>query len=363
MAMSNKEIIKHLPDWIAEKKTSFFFGSGTSAPGMPLMNDYDPKDLLEEVVQRNKALIAHDPALFIEWVESKDSRWNSPLKKEYNHFCGQSSIQAVQDFVETKFHEIQSTANEYKCFMNNILSILNNVNSRELHKNINIFSTNYDLFVEEAIDEIYREGGSVPFVFNDGARGYFKRLLDSSNFDTMTAYRGRFDNYINELPAINLIKIHGSVNWNELSADAIQIQNNVVEDIDVSGKGMVAPNGQEPENTTLKKHYYEMLRYFEYEMSASWENGSILIVHGFSFGDGHIAKALKRALENRALMVVVVAYRDADVETIRKNLTNCGLRNNLYFLSPKDFIFSSEDFNRLNLSNLNKTITGELNCA
>lgn len=32
MAMSNKEIIKHLPDWIAEKKTSFFFGSGTSAP-------------------------------------------------------------------------------------------------------------------------------------------------------------------------------------------------------------------------------------------------------------------------------------------------------------------------------------------
>lgn len=253
MAMSNKEIIKHLPDWIAEKKTSFFFGSGTSAPGMPLMNDYDPKDLLEEVVQRNKALIAHDPALFIEWVESKDSRWNSPLKKEYNHFCGQGSIQAVQDFVETKFHEIQSTANEYKCFMNNILSILNNVNSRELHKNINIFSTNYDLSVEEAIDEIYREGGSVPFVFNDGARGYFKRLLDSSNFDTMTAYRGRFDNYINELPAINLIKIHGSVNWNELSADAIQIQNNVVEDIDVSGKGMVAPNGQEPENTTLKK--------------------------------------------------------------------------------------------------------------
>lgn len=139
MAMSNKEIIKHLPDWIAEKKTSFFFGSGTSAPGMPLMNDYDPKDLLEEVVQRNKALIAHDPALFIEWVESKDSRWNSPLKKEYNHFCGQGSVQAVQDFVETKFHEIQSTANEYKCFMNNILSMLNNVNSRELHKNINIF--------------------------------------------------------------------------------------------------------------------------------------------------------------------------------------------------------------------------------
>ena len=43
MPVSEKEIIERLPDWIAEKKTSFLFGSGTSAPGMPLMNMFPGK--------------------------------------------------------------------------------------------------------------------------------------------------------------------------------------------------------------------------------------------------------------------------------------------------------------------------------
>ena len=128
----------------------------------------------------------------------------------------------------------------------------------------------------------------------------------------------------------------------------------------------VKPDGNEPKATTLKKHYYEMLRFFEYEMSESAENignGSLLIVHGFSFGDKHIVHALKRALENRELLVIIVAYTDNDVEVIKRNLKDLAERKNLRFLCPKDFSFHGEEFSRLDLNNFNKIIAGKLKCA
>lgn len=65
MPLSEKEIIERLPDWIAEKKTSFLFGSGTSSPGMPLMSKFQDKEdglidingLMYEIIKRNKFLI------------------------------------------------------------------------------------------------------------------------------------------------------------------------------------------------------------------------------------------------------------------------------------------------------------------
>ena len=109
-----------------------------------------------------------------------------------------------------------------------------------------------------------------------------------------------------------------------------------------------------------------MLRFFEYEMSedgGAAGNGSLLIVHGFSFGDKHIARALKRALENRGLLVIIVTYADSDVETIKKNLGNLAERKNLYFLSPKKFSFQGGEFSQLDFNNFNKIITGKLKRA
>ena len=87
---------------------------------------------------------------------------------------------------------------------------MNRMNSRQNPKNINIFTTNYDLFIEDALDKVSK---TETFVINDGARGYFKRILDSPNFNRTVSYRGPSNNYIDEIPSISLIKPHGSVNW------------------------------------------------------------------------------------------------------------------------------------------------------
>lgn len=188
MPVSEKEIIERLPDWIAEKKTSFLFGSGTSAPGMPLMNMFpgkkdgstDVDGLMYEIIKRNKFLIGAKMKINVSEEESK---------------------------------AILGTLGAYKKFIEILLDMLGNVNARERHKNINIFTTNYDLFIEKAVDDIYESGSTAPFIFNDGARGYFNRVLDNSNFDTTTAYKGRFDNYIKLLRSNRL----NSSPWKEKS--------------------------------------------------------------------------------------------------------------------------------------------------
>lgn len=118
---------------------------------------------------------------------------------------------------------------------------MNRMNSRQNPKNINIFTTNYDLFIEDALDKVSK---TETFVINDGARGYFKRILDSPNFNRTVSYRGPSNNYIDEIPSISLIKPHGSVNWEKVESDNIEIKTEVV-DTPV----IVKPDGREPRVT------------------------------------------------------------------------------------------------------------------
>lgn len=76
-----------------------------------------------------------------------------------------------------------------------------------------------------------------------------------------------------------------------------------------------------------------------------------------------IVHALKRALENRELLVIIVAYTDNDVEVIKRNLKDLAERKNLRFLCPKNFSFHGREFSRLDLNNFNKIIAGKLKCA
>ena len=49
-----------------------------------------------------------------------------------------------------------------------IIDVLNISNSRQTPKSANIFTTNYDLFLEKAVDRLLLNSN---FVFNDGAKG------------------------------------------------------------------------------------------------------------------------------------------------------------------------------------------------
>lgn len=284
-----EEIIKNLA---ITKQLNFLIGSGVSMPAIPLMSKVSGKDEKEK---------------------------NENLVKEIKKI---SRKILKEDFSDK---EVEQTYRNYYRFLFQVIQLLNMSNSRQVPRSVNLFTTNYDLFIEKAIDKLSIENR---FVFNDGANGYFKRYIDSSNYNRVVSYKGLNDNYINEIPSINLIKPHGSVNWKQEN-DRILVNNNVVADCVV-----VKPTGIEGQETFLNNYFHDMLRMFQLELD---KPQSVLFVIGFSFQDKHIAKMFKRALQNCELIAYIFCYSDNEVKTILENLDFEDSRNNLRILSPKDF--------------------------
>lgn len=239
----------------------------------------------------------------------------------------------------------KSVADIYIAFFKIILDLLNKSNSRETPRTANIFTTNYDLFIENALDTLLQTEN---FIINDGACGYFNRFLDGANYNRAVSYRGLNDNYTDELVTLNLIKPHGSINWVEVD-DRIRICNTIQEDF-----VRVPPTGVEAEETFMNNHFHEMLRIFQWELD---KPQSILLVIGFSFQDQHIAKMVRRALKNKELIICVFVYKKDGIEDIMNNLKISAAPSNLYFIIEKDIDSSQED--DLSFENLCKYLGGE----
>ncbi|WP_339031111.1 SIR2 family protein [Spiroplasma endosymbiont of Cantharis nigra] len=300
-----KGVVENLKDLIFSKRINFLLGAGASMPAIQCLNqnEVNQEKNFEEII------------LNVKEVSDKIMKCN---------------------FLEKN---VELTFNNYNHFISNIIKILENSNSRETPRSVNIFTTNYDIFIEKVIDNhLYNSN----FIFNDGANGYFIRKLDSGNFNRVTGFKGLNDNYINEIPVINLIKPHGSINWEKVcikEEEEIQIKLNIIDNF---SKGVVVkPNKLESQEVFLNNHFHEMLRVFQYELDKSQ---SVLFVLGFSFQDKHIKKMLKRAIQNRELQIYIFCYNKDDKRKILLNLQM--LENNL----PKNLkIFTSSDiFNSSN---------------
>lgn len=295
--MVEKFDIKQLRYFAMTKRLNFLIGSGTSVPAIPLMSFFKSKDISDE--EANNLL--------------------SDKVKEV-------SKKVLEDISKANDEEnIKAVFKRYSEFIKVLLQLLYHANSRQVTKNINIFTTNYDLFIEKSLDELMKYES---FVFNDGSNGYFNRILDSANYNKSVAYRGLNDNYLNELPTLSLIKPHGSMNWARGQEDNILIRQSVVENPVV-----VKPTGIEGQETFLNNHFHDMLRVFQLELD---KPQSILIVIGFSFQDKHIAKMLSRSLKNPELNVFIFCYSESDKQTILTNLGLSDCPRNLNVITPNE---------------------------
>lgn len=315
------ELIKELRKMILTKQLNFLIGSGTSSPAIGLMNDYSfqAKNILSNPFNQYEQLL--DGVLE-----------NDKEKVLSNHLLLNKVIEISKSLLDYSYladQRVEENFQEYQNFMFSIVELLNLSNSRQVPKSANIFTTNYDLFIEKSVDSILPKS---KFIFNDGAKGYFTRWLDSSNYNQVVSYKGLNDNYISELPSINLIKPHGSVNWSRIGEN-IRIDHEVNDNPVV-----VEPNGLEGQETFLNNHFHEMLRVFQMELD---KPQTVLFVIGFSFQDDHIAKMINRSLQNPELLIYVFAFCDSDEENFLKNLKRDSAPRNLRILCPRLF---SDDY-------------------
>lgn len=214
------------------------------------------------------------------------------------------------------------------------------VSRRSLHivnKQVNIFTTNFDMFMEDSCERL-----GIPY--NDGFAGQINPIFSVANFNKIQRYKSlQFDN-TSDIPLFNIIKLHGSVSWQEKDEKIVYSDgSHIVEDFS-TGYNQIAvinPNAEKHFETVLDTNYASMLRKFTLELE---KENSVLMLVGFSLADKHIKNLLYGVMKsNPTLVVVYFSYSKYD-ETSHK-LEEAKNRN-LYIISPEaDFAFEkSTDF-------------------
>jgi hypothetical protein len=230
----------------------------------------------------------------------------------------------------------------YSNFIRLISQILYERKSSILHKQVAVFTTNYDLYFELA----FQSHKEILVVF-DGFQKY-STFDNESSFSTTEYFNTIFNNgliynYQVEVPSINLIKLHGSLNWvikdgkiaNSIAyIDLLDSKAKSTEDKDikyfVDSFTLVLPQKNKFKETIINQTYYDQLRIFSNELD---KENTILIVHGFSFADEHILEIVKRALRNPTLLLIVFCY---DLATKTNMKEKFELYNNVYIIYKED---------------------------
>lgn len=355
--MDLEEVLKEIRTQLSEKNINFLIGSGASVPYFPSLGN-------------------------IEKILTERQYSNSVQQLIYLHYFNEILDKNCELIDDTHACEYHVTSN-YRKFIKGLINIMNYRNSRISPKRANIFTTNYDMFFERAID--YEQRINTSLVFNDGGNGYFLRSLSSDNFHKTVARNGIFDNYQKELPTINLIKCHGSVNWDRTISEGqeiIVIKNNlnllhlISESamkikLDNTEKAIVTeylttkevnetlnvkiheiaetnwielneffhmyqklmiinPEKSKFKNTVMDEYYYSMLRLLSYELE---KDQTIFIVFGFSFADEHIRNLIKRSVHNPNLRVYIFLYKHGNSKEMI-DLLNSEYQKNVIIIEP-----------------------------
>lgn len=167
---------------------------------------------------------------------------------------------------------------------------------------VNIYTTNYDLYNENALDEL-------GFMYNNGFLGSAKRIFNPNSYNYVVVENLNLsrDVWKSVSNFINLYKIHGSINWvkeTDSATDTVRILEKDIELIRQRkqyGSLMIYPTPQK-DRSTLMVPYSDLFRMMQNNLL---RNNSILITMGYSFGDEHINRIILNALSVYDFRVVI----------------------------------------------------------
>lgn len=258
---------------------------------------------------------------------------------------------------------------EYITFLRVWNAILLHRKNTLLSKEINLFTTNIDIFPEIAFDSLCLE-------CNDGFNGRFKAQFSPGNFKKSRFKKGLYYDKTSELPVFNLVKLYGSLSW-YLAGDLILFSHNLahIEEvvkalpapgacIDVPANAafpdlvasvtspvpdpsldpfleayeklliVVNPTKEKFRHTLLNHTYYDLLRMFSNELE---KENSALFVMGFSFADEHIREiALRAANSNPTLIVYILAHTTESKKKLADRLGATNIKNrNIEIIGPE----------------------------
>lgn len=333
---------------IQDCNINFLFGSGLSSPYLRILGQIE--SYMEEVEKQE--IKPNEKALL-----------KASLYKKYFDDVISNNLNILRE--EVGCREILEN---YKSFLTTLNSILLKRKSTILAKEINIFTTNIDIFVEKALEDCSLE-------FNDGFNGRFNPIFSSSNFKKSHFKKSSHYDNVSEIPVFNLVKLHGSLTWQLDGEKGIRFSPNLsavkkLSDINLkagsfldvpegvkidqllsSAKGhrvsaslhqfmeqyetlqIVNPTKDKFRSTTLDQTYYDLLRIYSNELE---KESTVLFVMGFSFADEHIRElTIRAANSNPTLLVKIIAHSCDAKREIDLRFSDSALANsNIEVIGP-----------------------------
>lgn len=257
-----------------------------------------------------------------------------------------------------KKKDFNETYENYQRLINSLNTILLKRKTNLLSKQINLFTTNMDIFLDFVLDKNNVE-------YNDGFSGKFESYFASSNYKKAIYKNSQQYDIQSELPLFNLFKLHGSLTWKYKNTDnnliiydsklisliklskikfveeeLVQIDSDKTFD-DLLAKSesilpnielnygldkhkaflseydnliMINPTKEKFASTTLKLNYYEQFRMYS---NCLEKENSVLFVTGFSFADEHIRDiTLRCANVNPTLIIYVFCFNENEKDKI-----------------------------------------------
>ena len=185
--------LDNLRKTLLEKNITFLLGAGASAPFFSTLGNIEEILTDRRVSDLGKQLVK---ILFY-----KQSIAENELLMRF----------VYEEEINKKKKELEGILDNYVWFIHNMLEYLKVRNSKISPRRMNVVTTNYDMFFEVGMEKTLEN--NTRMFFNDGANGYIKRFFSTDNFNKTLSYSGLNDDYSNEMPSINLVKCHGSANW------------------------------------------------------------------------------------------------------------------------------------------------------
>lgn len=366
--------IKRIKDVIQDCNLNFLIGSGLSSPYLRTLGDIEL--LLTQLADKE---LGTDQDTFI----------RASLYKRYFDGAIAKNIQMLQADKDSA-----AVLLNYRNFVDLINSILLRRKSTILSKEANIFTTNVDVFLEKALEDVGVE-------YNDGFNGRFQPSFSLSNFKKSRSKRSLHYDNIAELPVFNLLKLHGSLAWQLVGENNIafsvalagvqEVAENrvpagtlldIADDATIDGllassvgktTGdsinsflecyerllIVNPTKEKFKQTLLNQTYYELLRMFSNELE---RENTVLFVMGFSFCDEHIRElTLRAANSNPTLAIYVIAHSSKAKAEIEARLCANRITNrNIEFVAPTQQEKKGEDDFKYDLATINAKLFATL---
>lgn len=263
-----------------EKKPDFHIGSLKS------MECFDSN--LEKMIESMQAVQVVDNTINQGLNESNakiDDRIDSKITEVQNFICEQIKSGMVRQDIHGEITG-SPVLRLYEEFYQKIAQ-------RSRENPINIFTTNYDLFNEMALDNL-------GFPYNNGFTGTYRRKFKPLSYHYMYVENLNLHDAMWQKVSnfFNLVKIHGSISWVREGEKIIEKN---YDDIKSEETVMIYPTPLK-DRSTLMVPYSDLFRMMENQLAL---RNSLLIVIGYSFSDDHINRVIFNGFQSPSFRLVV----------------------------------------------------------